>query len=128
MNIVLIACVILVLQSYFSLMQIFYYKKHISKITQQYANSNNYYLFSSVQRLHFNTRAIVIIVVNDNNTIKECQILQGKTIFARFKALPQFYEQNLSHILTQLKNESVIRKLSLPEQTIVKTLESKLLS
>lgn len=125
MNIVVIACVILALQSILSFMQIRYYHRCMYKITQQYSNSKNYYLYSSMERKRFGSSAIVVIVVDQNYVIKECQILQGKSIFARFKALPQFYGQSLSQILTQFEKEQTTRELSLWEKAIIKTAMNK---
>lgn len=120
MNIVIIASVIFVLQSILSLMQIKYYQKYIYKITQQYSNSKNYHLYTAIERKWFGSSAIVVMVIDENNMIKECQILKGKSVFAKFKPLPKFYGCYLSQILTNLKEESGTRRLSLEEKAIIK--------
>ena len=120
MNIVIIASVVFVLQSILSLMQIRYYQRYMYNITQQYSNSKNYHLYSSIERKRLGSSAIVVMVIDENKMVKECQLLKGKSIFAKFKPLPRFYGCHLSQILTNLREESETRKLSLEEKAIIK--------
>lgn len=121
MNIILVACTIFALQSILSFIQIFYYQKYMQKITQQYSDSKGYHLYSAMERKKFGSSAIAVIVVDKNNIVKECQVLQGKSIFARFKTLTQFHGLSLSQILNQFDKEKTTRKLCFWEKAIVKT-------
>lgn len=127
-NIVVIACCVFALQSILSFIQIRYYQRYMHKITQQYSNSNNYYLYSSMERKRFGSSAIAVIVVDQNNIVRECHVLQGKSIFAKFKILPQFYEQSLSQIIKQFEKEQQTRNLFLWEKAIIKTATNKITS
>lgn len=121
MNIVLIACSIFALQSILSFVQVRYYQKYMHKIAQQYSGAKGYHLYSAMERKRFGSSAIALMVIDDHRTIKTCQVLQGKSIFAKFKNYPQFQNQNLSQILNQFAGEQATRELFLWEKAIVKT-------
>jgi len=120
MNIVIIASVILVSQSILSLMQINYYQRYMYNITQQYLHFKHHRLYSSIERKWLGATAIVVMVIDENQMVKECQLLKGKSVFAKFKPLPRFYGHHLSQILINLTEESQTRKLSLEERAMIK--------
>ncbi|QIQ20700.1 transcriptional regulator GutM [Zophobihabitans entericus] len=124
MNLVLIACTIFVAQSVLSFMQVRYYQKHMHKIAQQYTGKSGHHLYSSMERKRFGSSAIALLVINDDKVIQECQIMQGKSIFAKFRDLPNFKNQNLSQMLSHFAGEEAIRKLSISERAIIKTANS----
>lgn len=124
MNIILIACTILVAQSLLSFTQIRYYQKYLHQTAKQYAGTDGYKLYSAMERKKFGSSAIALMVIDQNHNVQNCQIMQGKSIFAKFKALPQFQNQNLSQIVTYFAEEAAIRKLSLWEKAIIKTVNN----
>lgn len=124
MNIVLIACCLFVLQTVLSFIQITYYKRHMQKVANQYSGRTGYRLYSAMERKKLGQGVIALIVVDDSDIIKECQVLKGLSIFSRFKDLNQFKNQSLSQILSQLTKEQTLRKLSLWEKAVIKTANS----
>lgn len=124
MDMILIACSILVAQSLLSFTQIRYYQKYLRQTAKQYAGTNGYKLYSAMERKKFGSSAIALMIIDKDNSVQNCQIMQGKSIFAKFKALPQFQNQNLSQIITYFAEEAAIRKLSLWEKAVIKTVNS----
>lgn len=121
MNIVLIACSLLILQTGLSFIQITYYKRHLQKMARCYSGYTGYNLYSAMVRKKLGLGVIALIVVDNSDTIKECQILKGFSIFSKFNDLNQFKNQNLSQLISKLIEEQSSRKLCLWEQALIKT-------
>lgn len=102
MNIVLIASLIFIAQTGLAFFQVRYYQHHMNKVADKYAGKTGYYLYSEMERLKFRTSAVAILVVNENRVVHECQILTGKTVFAKFKTFTNYHHKDLSEILTYL--------------------------
>ncbi|EAD5868465.1 transcriptional regulator GutM [Listeria innocua] len=121
MKIVLIASVIFIAQTFLAFFQVRYYQHHMNKVANKYAGKIGYHLYSEMERLKFRTSAVAILVVNEEHIVHECQILTGKTIFAKFKTFTDYHQKDLSEILQELHEK---KKHSIQEKAIIKTVNS----
>ncbi|MBM5595797.1 transcriptional regulator [Listeria seeligeri] len=121
MNIVLIASLIFIAQTFLAFFQVRYYQHHMNKVSTKYAGKIGFHLYSEMERLKFRSSAVAILVVNEKQVVHECQILTGKTVFAKFKTFADYHQKELSEILTELTNK---QKNSIQEKAVIKTVNS----
>lgn len=72
-----------------------YYKKTVNDIVQ---SDTKGYLGVGMTQSKFKKRSIVLMVANLDGTIKECQVMSGLTIFAKFKRFKEIDGYNISAV------------------------------
>jgi glucitol operon activator protein len=92
------------LQYALTLLQIRHYRRMMRKLVGDYRNSDGYYLFSGVARKALGSGAIVLMVVDDQSTIRNCQVLTGISVFAKFKPFPEYQGMQLGEVLQTSKH------------------------
>jgi glucitol operon activator protein len=91
------------LQFALTLLQIRHYRAMMQKLVGAYRNTDGYYLFSGVARKALGSGAIVLIVVDEQSRIQNCQVLTGISVFAKFKSYPEYLGMHLAEILDSAK-------------------------
>ncbi len=65
--------------------QIRHYRAMMRKMVTEHQDSEGFYLFSGVARKAMGSGAIVLIIVDSQSVVRNCQVLSGLTVFAKFK-------------------------------------------
>lgn len=114
--IVALAIIVVILQMGLSVYQVRYYDKFIRQLVQKYSNSDGYKLNTETAKSIFNN-VIVVVVSDQDNTIKEAYELKGSTIFSKFKIIEGLVGRKINETLI---NEIENKKKSLSRQALLK--------
>ncbi|WP_419893310.1 transcriptional regulator GutM [Oceanobacillus kimchii] len=105
MNLVIIACTILVLNYLLTFVQIKRYRKSTDELINQYKGNSNYYLFSGQTRKMLRSGSIVLIIVDCNYIIKECRVMSGISILSNFKTIEKYVGKHAGEVLSTLHEQ-----------------------
>ncbi|WP_206858659.1 transcriptional regulator GutM [Candidatus Enterococcus mangumiae] len=100
-RLVLLVVILLGLNVMTSIRHSNYYKKTVNQIIQN--NSEGYFGIGMTQSI-FKKRNIVLMVTSLDGVIKECQVMSGLTIFAKFKPFEEVNGQAITDIPEHLLN------------------------
>lgn len=95
-KIIFILIIIFILQILLRWKQVKYYNDKVNEI---YYKHESGYMGIGIDKGRFHGRNIVVIVVDENNFIKEAQILSGYSVFAKFKTMEDLIGEYLDTIL-----------------------------
>lgn len=121
MNLVIIACLILVANYVLTFIQIKNYRKSTEKLINKYRGEKDYYLFSGQSRRALKPGSIVMMIVDKDYIVKECQVMRGVSILSDFKELDTYKGMHAGVILAQLHekyNERKIKKNKIPAMNV----------
>ncbi len=65
------------------------------------------YLGVGIQKQKIGIGVIAIVVTNENGTIEECEVMQGVTVFTRFKPFTAYEGMHINKLKQQLKDEPI---------------------
>jgi glucitol operon activator protein len=65
------------------------------------------YLGVGIQKQKIGIGVIAIVVTNENGTIEECEVMQGVTVFTRFKPFKGYEGMHINKLNLQLKDEPI---------------------
>lgn len=96
----IILFLLMITQSFTSIIQVKYYQKFIASITDEYKENSSYEFYTDVSKGKL-LRTIVAVVVDSDGRIVSCHVCRGFTVFARFKedtsyqgvSLKRFFER-----------------------------------
>ncbi len=118
MQLILIACGILVMNYVLTFIQVRRYKKSMESLIGKYKGKQGYYLFSGQSRRKLGSGSIAMIVVDEHYTIKECQVMKGITVLSTFKEMSKYKGQHVGSLIGVLheasKQEKTKRKQKVP--------------
>jgi len=68
---------------------------------------NNYtgYLGIGIGKVNFFRKVIVIIIVDKQGNIYECQYLYGWSVFTKFKQKKDLLNRNINQVINDMKND-----------------------
>lgn len=95
-KIITILIIIFILQILLRWKQVKYYNEKVNDIYHRHSNG---YLGIGLDKGRFHGRNIVVIVIDENNSIKEAQILSGSSVFAKFRTMEDLVGEYLNTIL-----------------------------
>lgn len=95
-KIIFILIIIFILQILLRWKQVKYYNEKVNEIYHRYSSG---YMGIGLDKGRFHGRDIVIIIIDENNYIKEAQILSGSSVFAKFKTMEDLVGAYLNTIL-----------------------------
>lgn len=108
----IILFLLMITQSFTSIIQVKYYQKFIASITDEYKENSSYEFYTDVSKGKL-LKTIVAVVVDSDGRIISCHVCRGFTVFARFKedisyrgvSLKRFYERKVTKDrLTQVED------------------------
>lgn len=96
----IILFLLMITQSFTSIIQVKYYQKFIASITDEYKENSSYEFYTDVSKGKL-LKTIVAVVVDSDGRIVSCHVCRGFTVFARFKedtsyrgvSLKRFFER-----------------------------------
>lgn len=65
------------------------------------------YLGVGIQKQKIGIGVIAIVVTNEDGTIEECEVMQGVTVFTRFKPFTAYEGMHMNKLNQQLKDEPI---------------------
>ena len=80
----IILFLLMIAQSFTSIIQVKYYQKFIASITDEYKENSSYEFYTDVSKGKL-LKTIVAVVVDSEGRIVSCHVCRGFTVFARFK-------------------------------------------
>jgi DNA-binding transcriptional regulator of glucitol operon len=93
---ILVVCLVFVaLQSLFGVIQTKYYQRHVKELFKRYQGRPGSKLYTEVSD-GILRRAIVVAVVDADNTVVDCHSLSGLTVFARFRSEDAYIGTDIS--------------------------------
>jgi DNA-binding transcriptional regulator of glucitol operon len=111
MKLVLIACCLLLVQSALTAIQVHYYQRSMKKLVGKYKGERGYHLFSGQSRRRLGAGSIVLLVVDENYVIRECQVMRGMSILSTFKEMNEYEGMQLGELLDTLYSPAKKSKL-----------------
>lgn len=105
MELVLIACVILVLNYVLTLIQVKYYRQSMNKLISKYEGKADYFLCSGQSRRKLGPGSIAMLIVDKNYIIQECQIMKGMTVLSKFKEIEQYKGMHIGELMEDIRME-----------------------
>ncbi|MBT2216025.1 transcriptional regulator GutM [Virgibacillus dakarensis] len=106
MNLIIIACLILVMNYVLTYIQVRYYRKAMDKLISKYRGNGDYYLYSGQARRKIKSGSIAMLIVDKDYTIMECQVMKGVSILSSFKEIDEFKGQHVGSLLSHLHEET----------------------
>ncbi len=104
--------------------QIRHYRVMMRKLVAQYQSSDGFYLFSGVSRKALGSGAIVLIVVDQQMRIQNCQVLAGVSVFAKFELHPDYLGVQVNEVMRIAKMTlEQKRRLSSKKQSIARAFQ-----
>lgn len=94
-NVVTLLIFIVLIQKIFAIYQFRKYDSFIKKLKEKYLGREGYYLLINKAGSIF-SNLILIIVINDEDIIKEAYIYKGKFIFSCFNPVVDLFNENIS--------------------------------
>ncbi|GAA5415749.1 hypothetical protein Pryu01_00781 [Paraliobacillus ryukyuensis] len=128
MELVLIACLLFVIQSVLTFIQVRYYRKSVNALMEQYKGKDGYYLYAAQVRKKLGAGAIVMLVVDQDYTIKECKVMKGMTSLSPFKDEARYKEKHVGHLLEELYQSDKKQKKSTLTRALNQAAENAMLS
>ena len=110
MELIIIACLILVLNYILTFIQVRNYRKEMDKLIGKYRGKDDYYLFSGQARRKLKSGSIAMLIVDKDYTIVECQIMKGISVLTTFKELKQYKGKHVGGLLSSLHDENTVTK------------------
>ncbi|QHZ48458.1 transcriptional regulator GutM [Bacillus sp. NSP9.1] len=104
MTLVLVACILLVIQSFLTVIQVHYYQKSMKSLIEKYKGEEGIYLFTGQCRRKLSSGSIAMLVVNENYVIQECKVMRGISILSTFKDLEKYKNQHVGELLNLLND------------------------
>ncbi len=111
MTLVFVACILLVIQSFLTVIQVHYYRKSMQSLVDKYKGEEDLHLFTGQCRRKLGAGSIAMLVVNENYVIQECKVMRGVSILSTFKDLEKYEKQHVGELLNRL-NESKEKGIS----------------
>ncbi|MDU5509793.1 transcriptional regulator GutM [Enterococcus gilvus] len=106
----IILFVLMVTQSFTSILQVKYYQKFIQKITREYDFCPSYELYTDVSKGSL-IKTIVAVVIDEQGEIISCHACKGLTIFARFKTKEMYHGLTLTEIHQRKLNQNRMNQI-----------------
>jgi len=91
------------IQYLLTLNQMRHYRSMIRQMKEKFHGRSGYYLFSGVARKYFGKGAVVLLVVNQEYRIVDCQVLHGATVFDRFVRKEEFVNREVGEVLSEMR-------------------------
>lgn len=111
MQLVFIACAILVINYVLTLLQVKYYRQSMNKLINKYQGKDDYFLCSGQSRRRIGAGSIAMLIVDKDYTIKECQIMKGISVLSSFKEINQYKGMHIGELLENIQMEYGIEKV-----------------
>ncbi|GLC87146.1 transcriptional regulator GutM [Lysinibacillus piscis] len=80
------------LQIYLTMRQMKYYRKTV----HQMSNRESGYLGVGIEKKKLGSGTVLILVTNTEGIVEECKVMNGVTVFAKFKNCKRFIGQHIS--------------------------------
>lgn len=126
-GLVLVACVLLVVQSILTFIQVRYYKQSVANLMRKYKGKNGYYLYSAQTRKKLGAGVIVMLIVDQHYMIKECKVMKGISSLSTFKDMENYKEKHVGYLLEELHYPNENKKSPL-SQALKQAAENAMLS
>lgn len=84
--------VLWLLQIYLTTRQMRHYRATIQKMSRRESG----YLGVGVEKKKLGSGTVLILVTDENGVVEECRVMNGVTVFAKFKKCKRFIGQNIS--------------------------------
>ncbi|MDQ0191201.1 transcriptional regulator [Alicyclobacillus cycloheptanicus] len=105
-------------------LQIRHYRGKMRDLVHKYQHAEGFSLFSGVARKALGSGAIVLIIVDQQQTIGECQVLTGISVFAKFKEEPAYAGMRVREAIERAERDlQRKRRISARQQSIAKALK-----
>ncbi|MDT2570512.1 transcriptional regulator GutM [Enterococcus raffinosus] len=114
--------ILMITQSFTSIIQVKYYQKFIASITNKYKENSSYEFYTDVSKGKL-LKTIVAVVVDSNGKIISCHVCRGFTVFARFKEDINYRDVLLEEFYLRKDKKD---RLSQVEDTLAKVYSRKL--
>lgn len=123
-SIAILATIIILLQSVFSLYQVQYYNRFVRNLANKYRGNKGYDLKTDVAK-HLLSSAVIVVVTDINGVIMELYFYSGLTVFSKFKRLEKFDGKKLDNELVSLMDQekSKLKKKAF-NQLVMKRMEA----
>lgn len=103
MELVLIACVILVLNYSLTFVQLKYYRKAMNELIRRYKGNDSYFLCSGQSRKKFGAGSMTMLIVDEDYIIRECQVMKGISILSNFKKDNRYNGHHIGELLEEIQ-------------------------
>lgn len=113
-----------VLQYALTWLQIRHYRNQMRQMVTEYDNTQGYSLFSGVARKAAGSGAIVLLVVDRQLRVRECRVLSGVSVFAKFKPETRYNGKRVGEVIAAA--DEILakkRKVSSREQSLARALK-----
>ncbi|MFC3039711.1 transcriptional regulator GutM [Virgibacillus xinjiangensis] len=105
MNLIIIACLILVMNYALTFIQVRHYRKSMEKLISRYRGNSDYYLFSGQSRRMLKSGSIAMLIVDKDYNIIECQVMKGVSVLTSFKAVERYKGLHVGTLLSDLHDK-----------------------
>jgi len=103
MELVLIACAILVLNYVLTFIQLKYYRKAMNDLIRKYKGNDDYFLCSGQSRKKFRAGSMAMLIVDKDYIIRECQVMKGISILSNFKKTDRYNGHHIGEVLEEIQ-------------------------